>query len=163
MVDRFSHPRAGGDQRRGVPADLVPQRPQGRARRAGAAQADRAGDGGAGRAAAEARLAADAVPRAGQGGGGRRGDPPRRRGRGLDRRSTIEERTTETYRQERRGRPGPETRYVRQRGHAVRPDLAARPRPPGRGGAVRRDLPADHQRDGRCRRWSCCWPTSSSR
>ena len=39
----------------------------------------------AGRAAAEAGLAADAVPRAGQGRRGGRGDPPRRRRRGLDR------------------------------------------------------------------------------
>ena len=37
---------------------------------------------------------------------------------------TIEERTTETYRQERRGRPGPDTRYVRRQ--ATRFDLGWR-------------------------------------
>jgi transposase len=37
---------------------------------------------------------------------------------------TIEQRTTETYRQERRGRPGPDTRYVRR--HGTRFDLAWR-------------------------------------
>ena len=66
---------------------------------------------------------------------------------GLRSRSTIEERTTETFRQERRGRPGPTRGTCRAAGHAVRPDLPGRPRPAGRGGAVRRDLPADHQRD----------------
>ena len=39
-------PRAGGDQRRGVSADLVSQHAQGRARRGGPAAADRAGGGG---------------------------------------------------------------------------------------------------------------------
>ena len=37
---------------------------------------------------------------------------------------TVEERTTETYRQERRGRPGPTTRYVRRQ--ATRFDLSWR-------------------------------------
>ena len=68
---------------------------------------------------------------------------------GLHRRSTIEERTTETFRQERRGRPGADD-AVRARASGTRFDLTLpdRPRPAGRGGAVRRDLPADHQRDG---------------
>ena len=114
-------PRAGGDHRRGLSAGLVPQHAQGRAatRWRGTKRLERA-LARAGRAAREAGLAADAVPRAGQGGRGGRGDPPRVRGRRAGSRSRSTERTAETYRQERRGRPGADTRYVEARADAVR-------------------------------------------
>ena len=70
--------------------------------------------GAPGRTAAEAGLAADAVPRAGQGRRGGRGDPAGRRGRGLDRGHDRGADRRRRYRQERRGRPGPETRYVKR-------------------------------------------------
>ena len=69
-----------------------------------------------GRTAAEAGLAADAVPRACQG----RARPSRRscataRSRAGSR-SRSRSRPPRRYRQERRGRPGPETRYVKREG-----------------------------------------------
>ena len=75
----------------------------------------------------------------------------------------IKERTTETYRQDGRGRPSDQTRYVKEDEHSVRPGVSHRPRAPGRGNVRRRGLPPDHQRRPRCRSWRCCWPTSSSR
>ncbi len=74
----------------------------------------------------------------------------------------IEERTRERYRQERRGRPGPGTRYVKR--EDTRFDLTYR---------IAHDRLAKEARcDGifplitklwRCRSGTCCWPISNSR
>ena len=144
LVDRVLDPRAGGHQRRGVSPDLVSQHAQGRAGCRGPAAADRAGGGATGRAAREAGLAADAASRAGEGGRGGRGDPGGDRDRGVDHGRRSRSGPRRRYRQQRRGRPGADTLYVKQRAEAVRADAPGGPGPAGRGGAVRRDLPADH-------------------
>ena len=68
-----------------------------------------------GRLAEEARLAPDPLSPACQGRRGGGGDRAGVRGRGAGSRSRSSEQTAETYRQERRGRPGAKTRYVRRR------------------------------------------------
>ena len=137
--------RAAESERRGLPADLVPQPAKGRARRGGAADATGACDGAAERVAREARLASDAVPSESEGHRSGRGDPAEYKVAAW---ITVEvtERITEKYRQEKRGRPGKETRYVEGGGHAFRPAARDRPGAFDRGSAMRRDLSADHER-----------------
>ena len=111
LLDQFSICEPAG-QRRGLPADLVSQSTQGRTGRAGAAEAAGAGRGAAGRAAQKLgsprtryRLKAKVVEAAEA--------ILHESNVGAWMTVEVSERSTPKYRQERRGRPGKETKYVR--------------------------------------------------
>ena len=75
----------------------------------------------------------------------------------------VKETTSETYRQERRGRPGENDAVQEARADSIRDRAPRRVGAGGRGGAVRRRVPAGEQRpDDDGTRAACC-PTNISR
>ena len=113
IVDQYSVSEPATLERRRIPAGLVPQHAQGGTGCPYAASASRAGTERTGGVAPEALIPPHALSPRSESRGGGPGNPA---GRGVEQWivTEIKERTEEKYRQDRRGRPNDQTRYVKQ-------------------------------------------------